>query len=500
MQRLTQENKHLPVLIAILFLAVALRFYGNDKSGIWLDEEYSLLEANGLIDFHAKNQLEFTGKDISSYKTFSHVVSSCVQGDGGNGIFYLITLHYWTCLFSNSDFSIRSLSGIAGVLLVLVSYYLSLLLFRNYRVALLTAFLFAISPMFIFYSQSARAYMFGTLFSLYATYCLLIIFREKRINKTAFLYSIAVIAGLLSHYSTVYIFLTHALICVIAKLNYHKWKTLLTCAFFISSVFLLWMFNGGIEGLRIIAEKNKVYEQLSAADPENSFYLPATHETIAKGWMQNILSTSGNNLQWAGLRLREIMFWLFAPLGLITLTFLRRKNLIEKQNLLYLSALFLSSLVYATILAFRSGHIISFQIAYSIFSIPYLLFLIACPVMFLESQSKASILIISILLISQVSIMIVSDKFIYNGYAFQVKSGNMNRVAAEKLNKFFAAREFDELKNVKIVFHDKWSALLTSLYLDESCDLITRSVDVTSESRIILKSDALKKPGLIISN
>lgn len=49
----------------------------------------------------------------------------------GNFLFYDIMLHYWVKIFGNSDLSVRLLSLLFGLLLIILSYKVSLLLSNN---------------------------------------------------------------------------------------------------------------------------------------------------------------------------------------------------------------------------------------------------------------------------------------------------------------------------------------------------------------------------------
>lgn len=83
---------------------------------------------------------------------------------------YYILAWFWTRLFGYSEFGIRSLSALAGILTVPVVYALVLRL-ANRRAALIAGALVALSPLLIWYSQEARAYALATLLSTVSLAC-----------------------------------------------------------------------------------------------------------------------------------------------------------------------------------------------------------------------------------------------------------------------------------------------------------------------------------------
>ena len=71
---------------------------------------------------------------------------------------YYWLLRLWTTVFGLSEFALRSLSAVLGTLLVLVIYGLGTRLF-NRTTGLAAAFIAAIAPFQVYYSQEARMYI-----------------------------------------------------------------------------------------------------------------------------------------------------------------------------------------------------------------------------------------------------------------------------------------------------------------------------------------------------
>ena len=83
------------IILVILMAGLFLRIYGLSTESLWLDEGFSV--------WHSKTDIPLIIK----------AASSDVQMP-----LYYILLHYWMGLFGDSEFSIRFLSVIFGLLAV----------------------------------------------------------------------------------------------------------------------------------------------------------------------------------------------------------------------------------------------------------------------------------------------------------------------------------------------------------------------------------------------
>jgi mannosyltransferase len=148
------EGHRLPAwLVPILAGGALLRFVGLGKESIWLDEATSLIIAR---------------MNLSS-------VVAWAAADVHPPLYYL-ALHWWLCL-GETEFAIRALSAVLGVITLAVVYVLGRELF-NARVGLLSAVLLAAAPLHVWYSQEARMYAMLTMLSLLAGYWMLVALRQ----------------------------------------------------------------------------------------------------------------------------------------------------------------------------------------------------------------------------------------------------------------------------------------------------------------------------------
>lgn len=122
-------------LVALVILAAALRFAFLGDHSLWVDELFSLMYAK-----------------LSPGELLTQVS----QNDNHPPLYYLL-LSFWIRLAGESEFAIRSLSAVFGILAVAVTYALGRLLFDR-KVALGAALLLAVAKFAIYYSQEARMY------------------------------------------------------------------------------------------------------------------------------------------------------------------------------------------------------------------------------------------------------------------------------------------------------------------------------------------------------
>src|ERR1700692_1795399 len=128
------RNKVFAAVGVASLLGTFARFSHLGAKSLWLDEAISLEIA----------RLEW--RDLFTVLTRHEA----------NMSFYYFLLHFWIRL-GQSEFAIRSLSAIFGVLTIPAIYSLAAALSRT-RAGAIAAFLLALNPVHIAYSQEARAY------------------------------------------------------------------------------------------------------------------------------------------------------------------------------------------------------------------------------------------------------------------------------------------------------------------------------------------------------
>lgn len=132
-------------LAAITFLAAIIRFVGLTRDSLWTDEIFSGFASQ-----------------LGSIEAVIRYVSHDVHPPG-----YFIALWAWAQLFGDSDYSLRALSALGGVLFVPLVFRLGRQLY-DVRTGLLAAFFGGLLIQGIYYSQEVRAYIWMAVWSALA--------------------------------------------------------------------------------------------------------------------------------------------------------------------------------------------------------------------------------------------------------------------------------------------------------------------------------------------
>jgi mannosyltransferase len=164
-------------LLAIILVGAFLRVYQLGAQSIWFDESSSVYLA----------KLSFT--------QFAQALPTQERSPP----LYFLILHYWVILFGTSEFAVRLLSALFGVLALPMIYVLGRQLF-NEEVGLVAALILALSSFNIEYSQEARMYSLMVLLALLSMY-----FFTRLLQKNTFAISVGyVVSTTLLLYTHIY--------------------------------------------------------------------------------------------------------------------------------------------------------------------------------------------------------------------------------------------------------------------------------------------------------
>ena len=158
MKTLTWKDSRIyPGLLLMLLLALALRVHRLDGQSLWSDEGLSLYRSRLTLEQNLSNII---------------VVPPGVPTQDTNPPLYFIALSGWRSVAGESEYALRFLSVIAGVLLVPLLFVTGRRLFST-PAAVLAAALGAIAPFLVWYSQEARMYTPVAALSLASVYVLM---------------------------------------------------------------------------------------------------------------------------------------------------------------------------------------------------------------------------------------------------------------------------------------------------------------------------------------
>lgn len=364
------------IVLGLIATSLFLRIYYINLQPLSSNEWLSVCIANGIcansadtLEVDEPLESPFNQKEIREYNNLQNVTKATVY-DSGNAVAYNWMLHFWTRLFGNSINSVRSLSLTFGILTLILGYYFCRQLF-NERTAVLAGVLLSLHPLLIEYAQIARAYVPATFFILLATYSLYQVSVSKRhLWLHIPLYVLVLVIALLSHYVTIYIFVTHVLL--VALFHSHR-KALIQygiMAVLGFGLFSIWLFNGGWAGKRPMNIEKSMWQQHMPVNGEAPDQIHSLGQTCIDLGL-NTLRIFGNDvestpdIQWLYL------FLLVLPLIAVFFAFKHvRKSEFFRPAMFVLFPL-LAYLLFALVMTIRSGHTIPLDIRYAIFVVPF---------------------------------------------------------------------------------------------------------------------------------
>ncbi len=180
-------------LVALTLLAAALRLGTLNLQSFWYDEAFTPVHVlhPGLV---------------ATLRAFVHTENT-------PPLWYLVVWVFSRAL-GTGEIALRLPSALAGIATVPVAWGIGWELagrgVSGRRAAILTAALVAVNPLFVWYSQEARAYAFFVLFTALAMLCMLRADRAPATRRYA-LFALTAALALLSHYFAIFLLIPMAL-------------------------------------------------------------------------------------------------------------------------------------------------------------------------------------------------------------------------------------------------------------------------------------------------
>ncbi|MCZ8330048.1 MAG: glycosyltransferase family 39 protein [Flavobacterium sp.] len=162
-QKVVQFNY---LLLGILVLSCVLRFYNLGFQGAWIDELYTLKQADPDLSFQKFNEMNMF------YDGIPHL--------------YFLIVKFFGIIFGHTIYTIRLVSVIFGVLGVFGMYLLGKEI-AGKNVGYIAALLLAVHPFHIEYSQEGRSYAMLAFFVIMAYYRLVIFLKNVNLKNAIYL-------------------------------------------------------------------------------------------------------------------------------------------------------------------------------------------------------------------------------------------------------------------------------------------------------------------------
>ncbi|RAK00254.1 dolichyl-phosphate-mannose-protein mannosyltransferase [Larkinella arboricola] len=504
------------ILSGIVLLAFVLRLYRADAYGLFFDEKATILISQG-IPMEGANQHDvfdkpdspyFTPKEFWRPKTLADFNEAVSRSDIGHSPAYYAMLWTWIKAFGLSDLSLRFPSILFGTLTVLLVYFfvkrhLRLTPETTDRLALISAFIATIEPLFIAHSHIARNYTMSFFLTLLATHVFLIIIEKEKARKASvglyIGYCALVSLSILSHYLTVTVFLSHGLYVLFFVRKWPVWYKLgVSFAVALGFVSLWMLFGGGQSTFGTLKYQAEFYRMLAETNPVNNGFgliLPATVPnvfwraipvfadlviftnglaTMIVGYRNAVVAfligllcifiihryrNQRQTPQWVKfaiptLLLAGMLYYSIHPLQHLVLSamlpffYLLGLSLMEdfrpgdRPLLLFLIMLSLIPTLFLLLMAFRSGHTYGVTQRYSGFSFPYVCILVALMIQKLFAQRLWISLPLAAVLFIQAGFVALLLQQIYNDMAPKYTSYGVPRT---KNPFWYSAKKIQEL-------------------------------------------------------
>lgn len=200
MEKIINWIKSNYLILIILAIATAMRFYHLEYQSVWLDEICSITEANPTVKW---SDLEMT-----------------ILASDPHPQLYFIFLKSMFLLFGYTIFVARFFSAFIGVLGVFSIYLLGKEI-MNKKVGLISAFLLAINAFHLYYSQEVRMYSLLLLFTVLSFYRL-VIFLKNTTYKNAVWYGIFTGLMLFTQFFGLFVLASQLFILLIILLRLDK--------------------------------------------------------------------------------------------------------------------------------------------------------------------------------------------------------------------------------------------------------------------------------------
>jgi len=470
-------------IFALVALAVVVRLYNIDKQALTANETVTLCTANGIAarsngHFTVLTEIDssFTKQELRKLKTYSNVVDATIQ-NGGNSLVYNLLLSWWSKVFGNTNTAIRFISLLFGVFTVVLGYYFCRQLF-NKQTAVIAGLMLCLHPVLVEFGQLARAYVPATFFVLASTYSLYqVTVSKKHIWLHIPLYVLCVTLSILCHYQTIFVFIAHILLVIFFR-GHRKallgYAIMLVCSL---GLLALWMYNGGFEGTKIMADHDSLWNSHSAPLSE----LKDTHS--AKSVIYNIghnwLKIFGNKYDDMGATSWAILSLLLIPFAVLFFVFRKIRKSEYFRPAMFLVFPFVIQTILTIGLGLRSGSMIAYDIRYATWVMPFACMLLAFGIARIISEKHQYLRTIGYVL-AAITLLVM----LFSGYPELI-----NPELESKADRFpyHDAADFIEHESKlqdRVYFQNKKDAILTNFYVNRDVT-VRQSIDSSIDSNSV---------------
>ena len=315
MDHVPSMDRHKWLLIALLLIAFAVRVYRLDAQSMWSDEGLSLYRARLTL-----------GENLSNII----VIPPGASTRDTNPPLYFIALSVLRLVAGESEYALRFLSVMLGVLTVPLLYVIGRRLFSS-SVGMWAAVLGAFSPLLVWYSQEARMYTALVVMSLISVYTLLRAMEPAATHPARrwLVWMLATAAALYTHF-TIFFLLPFEGLLLLAVLwrRRRRWVIVAVVGLIVLALpigLYGWSRSQtGVDRSFGFRPLDSIVEEVTSA-----FAVGRTNETFQPLWAvapSLLLLSLGSIAGWLRRRRSTIIVWLYVLvplLGFYAVTFVR---------------------------------------------------------------------------------------------------------------------------------------------------------------------------------
>ena len=250
---MNRQNQRILLLLSIVILGTALRFWALGSKPLWHDELYTALYSLGKTPSDIPMAMVYPVTQLRSLLTLDptrtprDVVEGLITQSSHPPLFFLL-MHGWLSWIGSSTWRLRAFSAWIGVGGIVAIYGLGRLAF-NRPTGILAAALVAVSPFPVYLSQEARHYTLPLLLVALALAGLIAIVQDLASNRSlrpwvCLGWGITNIVGFYIHYLFLLSTLAQVLCLVGAVLQWRRFissRTLLTLGVFSAGIGLSYL-------------------------------------------------------------------------------------------------------------------------------------------------------------------------------------------------------------------------------------------------------------------
>ena len=179
---MNRQNQRILLLLSIVLLGTALRFWSLGSKPLWHDELYTALYSLGKTPSDIPMAMVYPVTQLRALLTLdpSHTLLNVVEGlntQSSHPPLFFMLMHGWLNWMGGNTLQLRAFAAWFGVFGIIAVYGLARLAF-NQSTGILAAALFAVSPFSVYLSQEARHYTLPLLLVILALMGLIAIVQD----------------------------------------------------------------------------------------------------------------------------------------------------------------------------------------------------------------------------------------------------------------------------------------------------------------------------------